>query len=92
MNKTLYVCLPRQTTDLSALEELFTTVGDVTGKNLERNPYSLNEAMIGIIEMSTEKQAVDCMERFHGYVMNGYALSIKSSPPTAPPPRKQRKA
>jgi hypothetical protein len=69
VSRTLYVRHSGQTLDLSALEDLFTTVGDVESARLE--------AKMGIFEMSSEQQALDCADRFHGHVLNGNQISIK---------------
>lgn len=77
MSKTLYVRHSGQTLDLSAIADLFTTVGDVEHAKLEAFPESLKATKMGVFEMSTEQQALDCADRFHGHVVNGYSLSVR---------------
>jgi RNA recognition motif-containing protein len=76
MNRTLYVSHSGHLMDLSEIEELFTTVGDVEAVNLVANPQTLRAAQTGVIKMSTEQQAIDCLERFNGYNINGQILSV----------------
>lgn len=76
MNKALHVQHSGRTLDLSAIEDLFSTVGDVEQSHVEINPDSANGSKVGILVMSTEQQASDCAERFHGHIVNGYALSV----------------
>ncbi len=70
---------------MSLLEDLFVTVGDVTAQHLELIPESGHRVEFGIFEMSTEQQAADCVERFHGQLMNGKHLAIVSERPKSRP-------
>ena|ERR1700688_4793015 len=76
MDAILYVRHPGQEMDLSELEDLFTTVGDVESCRLELMPETGRTTKIGIIQMASQQQAADCVERFHGQLMNGHALSV----------------
>ncbi|NJL24426.1 MAG: hypothetical protein HC902_04165 [Calothrix sp. SM1_5_4] len=94
MSRTLYVRHSGQTLDMSAIEGLFTTVGDVEKTSIEAGPGSVVAALIGVFEMSTEQQASDCVDRFHCYVMNGQPLSVRREPPSIrikPPPKMKAK-
>jgi len=62
--------------DLSALEDLFTTVGDVERSGFESIRGSIKSSKVGILVMATEQQAVDCAARFHGLLINGCPLSV----------------
>ncbi len=84
MRNTLYVSNVGQAADLGALEDLFTTVGDVTAQHLELIPES-SSLSFGVFEMSTDQQAADCVERFHGQDMNGRQLAIVSGRPKPRP-------
>lgn len=81
MNKTLYVCHCGQTMDLSVLEDLFTTVGDVEKSQFMTTPDYSKAAQVAIVHMSTAQQALDCMERFNGHSMNGHLLSVNTTQP-----------
>lgn len=82
MRKILYVNNVSQMEDLCAIEDLLLTVGDVIERRFEVIPESGQNSSFGVFEMSTEQQAFDCVERFHGHVMAGKSLSIKSGRPT----------
>lgn len=90
MRKTLYVARVGLASDLGQIEDLFVTVADVQSQRLELileaspQPY-------GVFEMSTEQDASDCLERFHGSELNGKRLTIVSERPSAPPPEKSSK-
>jgi riboflavin synthase alpha subunit len=81
MSKTLYVCHSGQTLDLPAIEDLFTTVGDVEKSQFVTTTNSTNAAKVGAIEMATTQQALDCAERFNGHSMNGHVLSVDTKRP-----------
>jgi RNA recognition motif-containing protein len=81
----LYVSNVGHSADLSMLEDLFLTVGDVTTQRLELIPESGHSMEFGIFEMSTEQQAADCVERFNGLTINGKQLAIVSERPKLRP-------
>jgi hypothetical protein len=81
MDNTLYVSHSGQTMDLSQLEDLFSTVGDVLDTRLEINPASTKAAKMGVFKISTAQQALDCTEQFHGHMISGFLLSVKLQPP-----------
>jgi len=85
VNKTLYVNNLRQSADLSDLEDLFSTVGDVETRRLEAHLQSLNGAGYGVFEMATERQAADCIERFNGSTALGQTLSVSAAKPECRP-------
>ena len=85
MNKTLYVCHSGQAMDLSAIEDLFATVGDVETSQFVMARDFTRAMRIGILEMATAQQALDCMERFNGHSMNGHVLSVDTKPPKSAP-------
>ena len=85
MSRTLYVSRVEKA-DLSDLEDLFSTVGDVESSNVEKIPDSGQEPEFGIFEMATEQQAMDCAERFNGYnLTNGNYLSVSIQRPLKKP-------
>lgn len=81
MRTLLYVSNVVEVADLSMLEDLFTTVGDVKAQHLELIPESGHRTEFGVFEMSTEQQAFDCVERFNGQTINGKQLAIVSERP-----------
>lgn len=87
MSKTFYVSNLGQAMDLTKLEHFFTTVGDVESLRLVIQQES--NRGFGIVEMSTEQQAIDCIERFNGQVVIGQRLSVTANRPK-PVLRKQK--
>lgn len=77
MNKTLYVRHSGRSLDLSAIADLLTTVGDIETSRLEIIPESTNATKMAIFEMSTNQQALDCADRFHGHILHGLPLSVR---------------
>lgn len=55
---------------------MFTMVGDVQSFRVEAPPQPYKTTSIGIVEMATEQQAADCIERFHGQAVSGQTLSV----------------
>jgi len=85
MAKTLYVSNVGEASNLCAIEDLFTTVGDVDSRHVELIPESGHQLGFGVFEMSTEQQASDCVERFNGASMNGRQLAVVTERPKARP-------
>ncbi len=79
VNSTFYVSHLGQAFDLSELEMLFTTVGDV--KSMRWENIRQGSRRVGIIEMRTDQQASDCIELFNGYNFVGQRLSVSASRP-----------
>jgi hypothetical protein len=92
MNNIFYV-KPVGQVSLSDLENLFTLVGDVKSIRTEALSLSTVGTRFGVIEMGSEQQAADCIERFNGQEALGLVLSVTASIPVlAPPPVEVRKA
>lgn len=81
MKRTLYVSNIGQQAKLCALEDLFTTVGDVESFRIEIIPESGHRLGFGVFEMSTEQQASDCVDRFNGSSLQGQVLAIVAGRP-----------
>lgn len=87
--------------NLAELESLFTMVGDVERFSVETVPDAYKTTSIGVVEMATEQQAADCIERFHGQSALGQTLSVVADklkyrleavrPIVAVPARKRKK-
>lgn len=66
------------------LEDLFTTVGTVVSAKISKDPGSGLGLGIGFVEMSTEQEAADCVERFNGYPYLGQTLVVIEDRPHVP--------
>lgn len=74
MSAVFYVNNLDQSADLEKLEYLFTTVGDI--KSLKLEIHEKTTRGYAVVEMETEQQAMDCIERFTGFSALGRALSL----------------
>jgi len=101
LSKIFYVNNLAQSINLAELESLFTMVGDVESFRVETHPQPYKTTSIGVVEMATEQQAADCIERFHGQSALGQTLSVVADKlkyrlegvkPVALPLRKRKKA
>ncbi|NCN42202.1 hypothetical protein GW916_13245 [bacterium] len=85
LKNTIYVSNVASHAELSDLEDLFVTVGDIKTQSLEIIPESGHGMEFGVFEMFTEQQAKDCVERFNGSVNEGKQLSVTSFRPVRRP-------
>src|SRR5580698_2500905 len=89
VNKRLYVRNLASNIDSSDLEDMFTNVGNVQSAQVIIDTLTGLSKCVGYVEMSTEQEAVDCIQRFHGQPNDGQILSVTKDQPhisTAPPP------
>ena len=70
--------------DSSDLEDLFTTVGNVLTATIEMDPTTGQSRGHGRVEMSCEREAADCIERFNGYPLQGATLIVHEDKPHVP--------
>ncbi|MGE0528072.1 MAG: hypothetical protein AB7G93_06680 [Bdellovibrionales bacterium] len=80
MSKTLYIHRLGEI-ELSEVEFLFSSVGDVADIRAEIHPDSRIGTRFGVVEMATEQQAADCIDRFNGQFKFGQTLSVSSNKP-----------
>ena len=76
MQKRVYIGNLASQTDSSDLEILFSTVGNVETASIVSG--------FGIVDMSTETEALNCVEYFHGQEHDGNLLRVSQ---VAPQPR-----
>ena len=81
MIKKLYVRNLARSMNSSSLEDIFTTVGDVVSSLIPVDPSTGVSLCVGYVEMSTEQQAADCIDRFHGHKIGGQVLSVQEDKP-----------
>ncbi len=77
MRKRVYVGNLAGTTDTTGLEILFSTIGNVETASIVSG--------FGIVDMSTETEAVNCVEYFNGQEHDGNLLRVSQ---VAPQPRR----
>jgi RNA recognition motif-containing protein len=91
--KLLISNLPRHV-DASALEDMFTVVGDVRAARIECDAITGASNGVGYVEMSSSQQAQDGIQHFNGQSSRGHVLAVREDKPHTPkelPPVKIRK-
>lgn len=76
LNATIFVSNLPLSLDSSALEDMFTRVGDVRQALIERDPMSGASLGRGTVEMSTREEAENCVLHFNSQPMNGQRLAV----------------
>lgn len=66
------------------LEEMFSSVGDVLHTRIEIKCIRGNDYRVGYVEMETEQQAADGIDRFHGQKKHGAILVVTEDKPHIP--------
>lgn len=81
MAKNLFVgSLPFSVTD-DALGQLFAQYGQVVSANVIKDRYSGQSRGFGFVEMSTEDEAKQAVEKLNGYNMEGRNIVVKEALP-----------
>jgi RNA recognition motif-containing protein len=84
MGKKLYVGnLPYSATD-STLQQHFSQVGTVESAKVIMDRDSGRSKGFGFVEMSSEQEATDAIEKLNGQQMDGRPLNISEARPQAP--------
>lgn len=84
MNNKLYVSnLPYSVTDQS-LGQMFSTYGSVLSAKIIIDKMSGRSKGFGFVEMETEQQAADALEKLNGQEINGRRLNVAIARPQAP--------
>ncbi len=81
MAKNLFVgSLPFSVTD-DTLGQLFAQCGQVASVNVIKDKYTGNSRGFAFVEMSTEEQAQEAIQKLNGYNMEGRAIVVKEALP-----------
>ncbi len=81
MTNKLYVGnLPYETTN-EDLEKLFGEIGSVTSANIITDKFSGRSKGFGFVEMGSEEEAKQAVEKFNGFEQNGRALVVNEARP-----------
>lgn len=92
MGKRLYIRNLDERVDSDTLEEMFSSVGDVSSAKVEVKEVRNRQYRVGYVEMRTDQQAMDGIERFHGLKMNGQTLVVTEDVPHVPGPLPAQKS
>ena len=81
MTNKLYVGnLPYETTN-EDLEKTFSEVGSVASANIITDKFSGRSKGFGFVEMGSEEEAKQAVEKFNGFELNGRALVVNEARP-----------
>ena len=84
MDNKLYVSnLPYSVTDQS-LGQMFSTYGGVLSAKIITDKMSGRSKGFGFVEMETEQQAAEALEKLNGQEINGRRLNVAVARPQAP--------
>lgn len=84
MDNKLYVSnLPYSVTDQS-LGQMFSTYGSVLSAKIITDKMSGRSKGFGFVEMETEQQATEALEKLNGQEINGRRLNVAVARPQAP--------
>lgn len=81
MQKKLFVGGLSYNTDVDEIRDLFAQAGEVVSANIIRDKFTNQSRGFGFVEMSTEEQAADAIQRFNGYSLGGRNLVVNESRP-----------
>lgn len=84
MGKRLYVRNLSDTIDSDLLEEMFSSVGDVISAIVQIKNVRGKDYRVGYVEMSSESEASDGIDRFHDQKKHGLVLTVTEDTPHVP--------
>lgn len=84
MGKKLYVGNLPYAVDDAALESLFAQAGTVESARVITDRHSGRSKGFGFVEMSTDQEASDAIQKFNGNDMEGRAIIVNEARPPAP--------
>jgi RNA recognition motif-containing protein len=81
MQKKLYVGGLSYNTDVDEVRSLFVQAGEVISVNIIKDKITNQSRGFGFVEMGTESQAADAINRFNGTELGGRKLMVNESKP-----------
>lgn len=78
--------------DVNRLGEIFAEFGSVVGATLAESQYSGVSRGFGYIEMASDSEANNCIEKLNGQERGGRVLSVVEAPPEIQKKRRKRKS
>ncbi len=81
MQKKLFVGGLPYSTEVEEIRELFTQAGEVVSANIIRDKFTNQSRGFGFVEMATEEQAADAIQRFNGVQLGGRSIVVSESRP-----------
>jgi RNA recognition motif-containing protein len=86
LNYKLFVRDFAPQTDVTDLENLFSEVGTVRKATLTERECNGIQRQVAYIEMSSQEEARDCIDRYHGMKSDGYTLTVTEDKIHTPDP------
>ncbi len=84
MSTKLYIRNLGNLVDSSELEDMFTTVGEVKSAVVEVVETTSSPRRVGYVQMATEQEARDGIDRFNGQEQDGLILIVTKDEPHTP--------
>ncbi len=84
MAKKLFVGGLSWDTNDDQLKEFLSEIGEVVSANVITDKYSGRSKGFGFVEMATEKEAKEAMEKLNGKEMDGRTIVVDEAKPQAP--------
>jgi len=81
VQKKLFVGGLPYSTEVEEIRELFTQAGEVVSANIIRDKFTNQSRGFGFVEMATEEQASDAIQRFNGMQLGGRNIVVSESRP-----------
>lgn len=83
MSKRLYVGSLPYAVSSTQLKDIFSEMGTVTWASVITDRITGQSKGFGFVEMSTEGEAKEAMEKLHGYSLSGRRLIVNEARPRA---------
>jgi cold-inducible RNA-binding protein len=81
LQKKLFVGGLPYNTDVEEVRSLFAQAGEVISANIIRDKFTNQSRGFGFVEMATEEQAADAIQRFNGASLGGRNIVVNESRP-----------
>jgi RNA recognition motif-containing protein len=81
MQKKLYVGGLSYNTDVDEVRDLFVQAGEVVSVNIIKDKFTNQSRGFGFVEMATEQQASEAINKFNGKEFGGRKLTVNESKP-----------
>lgn len=84
MGKKLYVGNLPFSVNASSLEDIFAGAGTVESAKIITDRNSGRSKGFGFVEMTTDQEAADAIEKFNGFDIEGRAMTVAEARPQVP--------
>jgi RNA recognition motif-containing protein len=81
LQKKLFVGGLSYNTEVDEIRDLFAQAGEVISANIIRDKFTNQSRGFGFVEMATEEQAAEAIQRFNGMLVGGRNIVVNESRP-----------